>query len=50
MNEPIPLNPKRVEPRGPFPKHSDRPRPPKTAAEAKAYARARLEAWKAEHG
>ena len=50
MSEPFPFDPERREPRGHFPRHSDRPRRVLTAEEAAERARRRLEDWRAEHG
>ena len=47
-DEPIPLNPALIEPRGTFPDHTDHPHPPLSAEQARAYARQRLENWLAE--
>jgi len=49
-DEPFPLEPERIRPRGKFPKHSDEPQPLLTADEARARARKRLEDWIAAHG
>jgi len=51
MAEPFPLVPDEVMPRGEFPEHPDEipVRPVRTAEEARAYARARLEAWRETH-
>ena len=52
MAEPFPLDPPVILRRGDFPEHSDEipVRPVRTAEEARAYARARLEAWRVDHG
>jgi hypothetical protein len=50
MTEPIPIDPERVEERGEFPIHSDRPRPVLSAEEARLYAFLRLTHWRATHG
>ena len=49
-DEPIPLDPAEIEPRGTFPDHTDHPHPPLSAEAARAQARQRLEEWRAEHG
>lgn len=50
MSEQRPIVPIRTEPRGEFPEHSDRPRPVRSAQEAREYARKRLEEWRRGHG
>ena len=49
-DEPIPLDPTDIEPRGQFPAHTDHPHPPLSAEQARAYARQRLLNWLADHG
>lgn len=49
-DEPFPLIPNEIRPRGEFPVHSDEPRPVLTADEAKLAAFFRLVAWREAHG
>ena len=51
-DEPIPLAPARIEPRGNFPHHDDHPRVglPRSADDARTFARNRLENWLHDHG
>ena len=49
-DEPFPLDPRRIEPRGAFPHHDDLPQPVLSAEAARIRARTRLADWLAEHG